>query len=309
MDYTASQINEQFVANVLSGRTDKIAAANTKYTRLRMPDVVLTRKIFSPQTITQADLDREVDSQVPSVVVDLEPDSPAAITAPLLSQPVQWFLKGRRYRVYINHVWSPALRFDVNQVMTWEAPVQKILGDRFVEELGTREDAAFFAMVNTALGGAANATVPFTGVVQWKEFSGGVTRKNVQRAAVITRATPYFIESTRAIVNYITMAEIYGWGRDEAGGNYSLDLMQGKMDTLKIAGLEWIPTRKWQSTFVPTNTIYFFSDEDYTGKFYMTQDAKTVVENFEPHVELRTYETVGFVLGNAASVARADFTA
>lgn len=308
MDYSAREINQQFVESIASGRIDKVAAANTKYTRLRMADMTLTRKIYNPQTITQADLDREVDSQVPSVVVDLEPDAPAAISAPLLSQPIQWFLKGRRYRVYVNHVWGPALRFDVNQVLTWEAPVQKLLTDRFVEELGTLEDSAFFAMVNTALGGTPGSTVPFTGVVQWKQFSGGVRRTNIQRAAVITRATPYFIESKKAIINYITAAEIYGWDRLEAGGNFSMDLMQAKLDTLKIAGLDWILTRKWQDKFVPINTAYFFSDEEHTGKFYMTQDAKVVVENMEPYVEVRVYETVGFALGNAASVARADFT-
>jgi membrane protease subunit (stomatin/prohibitin family) len=200
------------------------------------------------------------------------------------------------------------MQYDVNQILTWEAPVQKIISDRFVEELGTKEDAAFFAMVKTALGGAANTVVPFTGVVQWKEFSGGVTRKNVQRAKVITQGTPYFIEPSKAVVNVITMAEIYGWHRDEAGGNYSMDLMKGDHEALDIAGLKWIVTRKWQSSFVPNNTIYFFATPEYTGKFFMTQDAKTVVTNdHEPLVLFRAYETIGFVLGNVASVARADF--
>jgi hypothetical protein len=306
--YSAQQINRTYVETLLSGKIEKVAAAETKYTRLRMADMVITRKIYSPETISQSDLDREVDSQVPSVVVDLEPDAPAAISAPLMSTPVRWFLKGKRYRVYVTHVHSSEMQYDVNQILTWEAPVQKIISDRFVEELGTKEDAAFFAMVKTALGGAANTVVPFTGVVQWKEFSGGVTRKNVQRAKVITQGTPYFIEPSKAVVNVITMAEIYGWHRDEAGGNYSMDLMKGDHEALDIAGLKWIVTRKWQSHFVPNNTIYFFATPEYTGKFFMTQDAKTVVTNdHEPLVLFRAYETIGFVLGNVASVARADF--
>lgn len=306
--YTTEQINRTYIESLTSGRIEKVAAADTKYTRLRMADMVITRQVYTPETISQNDLDREVDSQVPSVVVDLEPDAPAAISAPLMSSPVRWFLKGKRYRVYVTAVHSSEFQYDVNQILTWEAPVQKIITDRFVEELGTKEDAAFFAMVNTALGGSAGATVPFTGVVQWKTFSGGVTRKNVQRAKVITQSTPYFIEPKKAIVNVITMAEIYGWHRDEAGGNYSMDLMKGDHEALDIAGLKWIVTRKWQSAFVPNNTIYFVGDPEYVGKFFMTQDAKTVINNDnEPLVLFRAYEVVGFVLGNVSSVARADF--
>ena len=125
--------------------------------------------------ISNDELDRQISTDKPVKIVDKEPDSPAAISIPFATLPMNLYIRGPRYPVMMDRIVTPRFTKDVDELRTWIMDIRQVLSDNSIKDMLAEEDGKFIAAVNSAMVGAG-LTVATSGIVQHTQFGGGITR-------------------------------------------------------------------------------------------------------------------------------------
>lgn len=300
-------LNETLFEQLSTPGLEKQAVdAVNDFTRTKMREDGFYRRVIPPLQISNDELDRQVDTDKPVKVVDKEPDSPAAISIPFATLPMNLYIRGPRYRVMFDRIVTPRFTKDVDELRTWVMDIRQVLSDNAIKDMLAEEDSKFITAVNTALGGAAGATVSTSGVTQWETIADGVTRDGVLEAFKIMPKTPSSLEVNTVLINNVTIKEILKWGRDEVGGDLSQDLLKNGWAETEFMNARWIVTIK--RSLVPDDTIFMFADPKFIGKSYILEDTTMYIKREAFMLEFFAYETCGGTLGHTSGLARADFT-
>lgn len=309
MEPTTKMMNEAFINRVSSidPTMQKVAQdAINDYTRSRMREDGFWRRILPPIQITPDEFDRQVDTDKPVKVLDMEPESPAAISVPFGALPNNRWIRGKRYRVMFDRILTPRFTKDVNELLTYNLDIRQILSDNSIKDMLAEEDGKIILTIRGLLVGA-NAIVPETGTIQWRTISGGVTRDTLSDALAIMPQTGRHLNAATVLINNVTIWQIVKFGRDEVGGDISQELLTRGFTERELFGVRWIITIK--RDLVPDNTIYMFAEPKFLGKFFVLDDVTMYVDRKAYFLEYFAYETIGSSIANVAGVARADFTA
>lgn len=275
------------------------------FTRTKMREDGFYRRIMPPIPLSNDDLDRQVDTDKPVKIVDKEPDSPAAISIPFATLPTNLYIRGDRYRVTFDRIVTPKFTKDVDELRTWHMDIRQILSDNAIKDMLAEEDGKFISAVNTALVGAGT-TVPTSGVIQYKQLSGGVTRSNLWDSFKIMPGTPSNLEVHSVLLNNITIKEVAKLNRNDMGGDLSEEIMRNGWTYSEFMGVQWIITIK--KGLVPTGTMYHFADPKFIGKSYLIEDTTMYIRREAYFIEFFAYETLGGTIGHTSGLARVDFT-
>jgi hypothetical protein len=278
--------------------------AVNEFTRVRVREDGFYRRIIPPVQVSNDDLDRQVDTDKPVVVVDKEPGSPAAISIPFATLPINIYIRGPRYRVMFDRIVTPRFVKDIDELRTWEMDIRQVLSDNAIKDMLAEEDSKFLTAVNTALV-AADTIVPLSGVIQWETVFGGITRDTMEEAFKIMPKTPSHLEVNTVLINNVTIREIMKWGRDEMGGDHSETLIRNGWSETEFMNATWIITIK--RNLVPDDSIYMFSDPRFIGKSYLLEDTTMHIKREAFMIEFFAYETLGGSIGHTGGLARADF--
>ena len=161
---TAKEINGALLNMFENGMQKEAQDAVTDFIRMRMREEGFTRQIIPPVQVTDDDLDKQVDTDKPVIICEKEPDSPAAISVPFGTLPINRYIRGIRFRVMFQRIMSPRFVKDVNELRTYDQDIRQILSDNALKDMQAEEDGKFIATVDTILLGPG-MTVPDTGVV------------------------------------------------------------------------------------------------------------------------------------------------
>jgi hypothetical protein len=276
------------------------------YTRVKMREDGFFRRIMPPTPITNDELDRQVSTDKPVKVVDKEPGSPAAVSIPFATLPMNYYIRGNRYLVMFDRITTPRFTKDVDELRTWHMDIRQVLSDNAIKDMLAEEDSKFLTAVNTALGGSAGATVLTSGAVQWESISGGISRDSLWDMMKIMPSTNSNLEVHTCLTNHITIKEICKFGRGEMGGDMSQDVMKNGWTEQNFMGVRWIITIK--KDLVPTNRVYHFADPKFIGKHYSLEDTTLFVKREAYFLEFFAYESMGSTLGHTGGLSAVDFT-
>lgn len=276
----------------------------TEFTRVRMREDGFWRKILPPLDVSNDDLDRQVDTDLPVIVVDREPDSPAAASIPYGTLPFNEYIQGERYRVMFDRIVTPRFTKDVDELRTYDMDIRQVLSDNAIKDMLAEEDGKAIAVVNSLLLGP-NTVIPLTGVAQWREIFGGVTRDNWAEALKTLPRTPNHLEVATVLINNVTIKDVYKWGRDEVGGDLSQEILQNGFAERELMGTRVLITIK--RDLIPDNTIYLFAEPMKMGKFFVLEDATMYIDRKAYLLEFFAYESIGSAIGNIAALGRVDF--
>lgn len=303
---TESQVINQTLFEALStpGMEKTAVDAINDFTRIKMREDGFYRKIMPPLTISNDQLDRQVDTDKPVKVIDKEPDNPPAQSIPFATLPSNQYIRGGRYRVMFDRIVTSRFTKDVDELRTWVMDIRQVLSDNAIKDMLAEEDGKFLAAVNLALVGA-DTTVPASGVAQWQTVSGGITRDTLQDAFKIMPKTPFHLETHTVLINNVTIREIFKWGRDEMGGDFAQDVVKNGWSETEFMNASWIVTIK--RDLVPDDSIYMFADPKFIGKSFMLEDTTMYVKREAYMLEFFAYETAGGTIGHTGGLARADF--
>lgn len=286
------------------GMEKKAIDAVNDFTRTKMREDGFYRKILPPVQISNDELDRQVDTDKPVKVIDKEPDSPAAISIPFATLPMNLYIRGPRYRVMFDRIVTPRFTKDVDELRTWVMDIRQVLSDNAIKDMLAEEDGKFIAAVNAAMVGA-DTVVPQSNVVQWETIPGGITRDSLQDAFKIMPRTPSHLEVNTCLINNLTVREIMKFGRDEMGGDFSQDVLKNGWSTDTFMNAKWIITIK--RDLVPDDTMFMFADPKFIGKAYILEDTTMYIKREAFMLEFFAYETLGGSIGHTGGLARADF--
>jgi hypothetical protein len=275
------------------------------YTRVRVREDVVSDLIMPPLTPRDDQYDRDLMDENPTIIIDIEPDSPGATTLAWSDFPEQHIMKARRYRVKMHRIASKKFAKDEIQLKTWIADLRQIFSDHAVRDVYDKIDSRFFRGVNATLV-SSGTTLAATGTAQWQTLYGGISRDTLWESVNVLPSTPNALEATCACINHLTAKEFNKFGRGEAGGDMSQDLLINGFQQKKFLNIDnWVITIK--KNLVPNFSIFFFADPRFIGKSYEATPLTMWAKRDAWMLYFFHYCLRGGAIGNVAGVARVDF--
>ena len=298
--------NETFLSYLETPGMEKRALdAVVDYTRYRMREEGFYRRILPPVQVSNDDLDQQVDTDKPVKIIEREPDSPAAISIPFNTLPMNLYIRGQKYRVTFDRIVTPRFTKDVDELRTYRMDIRQILSDNAIKDMLAEEDRKFIDACNAAMGGAADSTVAQSGQIQWETIYGGITRDTLQDAFKILPRTISRLEVGTCLINNLTIRELMKFGREEMGGDFSQDVFKNGWTEQNFMNARWIISIK--QDLVPTDSVFMFADPKFVGKNFILEDTTLYIDRKAYMLEFFAYETLGGAIGNTNSIARVDF--
>jgi hypothetical protein len=275
------------------------------FTRIKMREEGFFRKIMPPLSLSNDELDRQVDTDKPVKVVDKEPDSPAAISIPFATLPMNLYIRGQRYLVMLDRIVTPRFTKDVDELRTWIMDIRQVLSDNAIKDMLAEEDGKFIGAVDTALV-SAGTVLPTSGKAQFVQIAGGINRDSLMEALKVMPDTPFNLETHTVLLNHITIKDFMKFGRDEMGGDISEDIIKNGWSEQTFRGVRHIITIK--KDLVPTNHEYHFADPKFIGKHYQLEDTTMYIRREAYMLEFFAYETCGGTIGHTGGLAHIQYT-
>lgn len=302
----AQLLNETLFEQLSTPGMEKTAIdAVNDFTRTKMREDGFYRRIMPPLQISNDELDRQVDTDKPVKVVDKEPDSPAAISIPFATLPMNLYIRGPRYRVAFDRIVTPRFTKDVDELRTYVMDIRQVLSDNAIKDMLAEEDSKFMTACDAILGDAGSL-VPTSGVEQHTAISGNFTRDSLADALKIMPKTPSHLEVNTVLLNNVAIKEILKWGRDEAGGDFSQDLVKNGWSETELLNTRFIITIK--RDLVEDDEAYMFADPKFIGKSYLLEDTTMYIKREAYMLEFFAYETAGGTIGHTSGIAKGTFS-
>lgn len=301
---TAKEVNSALLDMFDKGLNKEAQEAVTDFIRMRMREEGFARQIIPPVQVTDSDLDKQVDTDKPVIVCEKEPDSPAAISVPFGTLPNNRYIRGINFRVMFQRIMSPRFLKDINELRTYDMDIRQVLSDNALKDMQAEEDGKFIGTVDNILI-APGTVVPDTGVCQWEEITGGITRDTWNDAMKILPKTPAHFSAATVLLNNVTILEFQKWGRDEVGGDFAQQVAMNGWGETTWFGKRILVTIK--RNLVPDNRIYQFIRPEALGKFFLLEDTTMYVDTKAFMIEFFAYCSLGAAIANPAGVAIADF--
>lgn len=301
-------INEAVFEKLSSNNGELVKEATdavNDFTRTKMRERGFLREIIPPVPIRADQLTRRIESDSPSVVIDKEGDSPAAVSVPFAQLPVNQYIRGYRYLVTLSRIQTPRFTKDVDQLATWIMDIRQVLSDNAIKDLLAEEDGKFILAVNSAMV-AQGATVATSGTVQWESIGGGITRDGLSDMMKIMPGTPSHLDVHTVLINNITVNDLVKFNRIEMGGDLSQEIFRNGWSLQEFMGRRWLITIK--TDIIPTNSFFHFADPKFIGKHFSLTDTTMYIRREAFMLEFFAYQTSGATLGHTSGLTRADFT-
>ena len=322
-DENTAAVNEAFlnlIANAGDGYCKSAADAASEYTRVFMREESFTDKILPPITVGNDQLDRQVDTDKPVIVVDKEPSSPGAISVPFGQLPVNHYIRGPRYRVVFERILSPRYNKDADELRTYDMDIRQVLSDNMIKDMATEKDSKFIAVCAAIVGamgyaelagddtrtGADLANSVTCGSGLYRNYklvdTAGISRDTIIEMKKIMPATASRLEVQTILCNNITIKDVEKFGRNEMGGDLSEEVLVNGWAERTFIGCRWIITIK--QDLVPNNIFWHFTEPKFLGKHFLLEDTTMWIKKEAFLLEFFAYQTAGLSIGNTNGVTK-----
>lgn len=303
-DPRAEMAKVKLAEMVLDGHVKQAADTLTDYTRNQLREKGFLRKIIPPLPISNDQLDRHLYDEKPIYIAEMQPDSPGAVSVPFGTLPRTFYLRYTRYPVHFQRIATPRATKDVDELRTHRLDLRQITSDQMIRDMLAEEDGKFMTAVNGTLI-ARDAVLPFSEAAQWIALYGGITRETLEEAKKLLPGLVSRLAPATTLVNSLFIYDIQKFGRDEAGGDFSQDLLKKGFSEEEFAEMRWIATIKHD--LVPNNRQYFFAGPEFIGKFLVLEDVVMHIKHEAFMVEFMAYCCSGCTIGNATGIGAVDY--
>jgi len=307
--------NDTFVDMLEGGQTKEAAVSALQYTRNKLRENSFFERILTPINIANDELDKSQDPEYHVKWCDREPDQPPAVVVPLGNVPDGYQFKGTRYPVLFSRLMSPVFQKDVDKLRGYDYDIRQILLENSTKDIATEIDSKGLEKVNQVMGTVNVANLNNgLGLPQYITIPGGVTRENlvnsfkvIQRLRVPFGPTQPDGGDSKGIMlmNNITALELLKFERSEVGGDLSEKMFVEGLPSKQILGVNTLYTIKRE--LVPDGTVYFFSSEEFLGKYFRLQPLTVFLETKAFFLQFFQYLNIGISIGNPKGCCRVDF--
>lgn len=298
-------LNEAFFEHISDPGMVKTAEdAVNSYTRTKMRERGFARRILPPIGIKNTDLDMQVSTTKAYKVCEKEPGSPAAISVPLGTLPVNLYIRTPRYGVAFDRILTPRNYCDVDDLRSGRMDVRQIISDNNIKDMLAEEDRKFLVAVKAALG-TVDTAAPASGDVQWQTISGGWTRDTLMDCFKIMPSASGRFSVATCLINNVTLIELQKLDRNEAG-EFSEEILRNGWTESRFNNKDWVVTIK--QDLVVNDEMYMFADPKAIGKSYLLEDTTMYIKREAFLLEFFAYQYSGASIGNVTGLARATIT-
>ncbi len=288
------------------------------YLRMRLYEKGSFRKMMPVKKATEDMLDAQVDTDLPVIICEKEPNAEAAYTVPFATLPIGAYIKGPKFRIMFDRIMSRRHRIDVDKLLTYKMDIKKIFEDILLNKIQDEEDRKWYSLVNYVV---TQGQTDFNAVYddKYQDFGSqnsligarqnvtfeGMDRDNLVEATKALPTTYNALNPAISVVNNLTVREICKFTRDEIGGDLAEELFTKGFTEREIMGMKWVVTIK--KHLVRTGTMYQFADAKFLGKAFALRDVTLSTKNEDMWLEFYAWESLGGAIGNAAAVACVHF--
>jgi len=301
---SAAQSNKAFYGLVNAGQIKEAQDMVTDFTRIRIRESSVFEKVMPSTKLADSELTPQLGTDKNVKLVEREPASPAAITIPLGTQPIQYYFRGDRYPVFFDRIVTPKFTKDTSELRTYGMDIRQVISDNAILDMDFEFDRKMLAACQSIVG-AEGSTVPETGIVQNRNIVDplGITRNSLFELRKILPSTFAHLEGVTILVNNITIHDIAKFGRDEAGGDLSETMLVEGFQQKRLLGQNWCVTNKTE--LVENDTFWIFASPEFMGKSFVLEDVTMYLDKKAFNLEFFVYTERGATIGNPASVAKA----
>jgi len=290
-----------------SGMQKQAADNLNDYIRVEAREDAVVRSIFTPQTVTQADLDPQAGYEEPTKLFEKEPDTPPAVTVPFGASTDAIEIEGDEFLLVFNIIRTLKKRKSKFLLMRYKNDIRNILTDLDMKEISEHEDRRFFATVDSLLGGAAGTSLTAAGsVALWQTIAGGLTPETwVDMMQIMPKASGRFMPAT-VVMNMVRAEEFFSWSAQELGDAVKQEVLANGWTMKKVDGKNIIVTIK--RDIVGDNDVYMFAEPDKIGKMCILQDATIYPKAEGEMLEWYVLECLGLTIANVTGIAKATLS-
>lgn len=303
----AQFINASFIDRLDAGHTKEASNALSTFTRQRLRETGFARKIFTPQAVVAADLDRDYD-ETPRILVEQEPDSTAASFG-LHGRPEINYWSAKRYPVFFHKVSSPDFRKTKAEIMTYKHNIQQILQENSIKDMQEQEDGTLVQRLTDIANNTASGN---PGVQDYVPEGFGI-RTLMDLLKVLSKGLQ---KPGRILMNHSTYLSLLSRQARIVGSDVAGNHFKGG-DMTHFYGFEIITTIKHNLLSTTPDAdindpeygdrIFVFAPENYLGQFFSLIEPTVFVKTEADVIEFQTYELVGLGIGNTKGFAIGKF--
>lgn len=290
---TAQLINSSFLRKIEDGRVKEAQQEGSAFIRSKLRQSSFAREILPPQLLSDDEIDRDENTDLPKKIVEIEPDSRATFVPFKGTGPRTWF-KGPRYAVYFGKTESQRFQKSKFELMTYQNDIRKILSDNSVKDMADEEDSRFYETID-AIATATSQTVTNTGLTAEafvKAFQNLLNRRIPIGKILMTKELYYEVLQLPAT----------SIGDRVASRHYD----EGVEQENTLFGFPVITTIK--NDILPTDEFWVFGPQEYLGNFFLLQDATLYIKQEADMIEFFSYAAPGIGIGNTASLVKCTIT-
>lgn len=291
---TAQLVNSSFVRRLEEGRVKEAQAEGSAFIRQKLRQASFAREILPPQLLSDDEIDRDENTDLPKKIVEIEPDSVATFVPFKGTGRRTWF-RGPRYSVFFGKTESQRFIKSKFELMTYQNDIRKILSDNSVKDMADQEDERFINTMDEIITlNPGQALTP----------AGGLNATNVKEAFknLISRRIPIGkILMTKELYYDALALPATSIGDVVASRHYD----EGIESENHLWGFPVITTIK--RDIIPSNHMYVFGPQEYLGNFFLLQDATLFIKQEADMIEFWSYAAPGIGIGNTAAVTRVEF--
>jgi hypothetical protein len=291
---TAQLVNSSFVRRLEEGRVKEAQAEGSAFIRQKLRQASFAREILPPQLLSDDEIDRDENTDLPKKIVEIEPDSVATFVPFKGTGRRTWF-SGPRYSVYFGKTESQRFIKSKFELMTYQNDIRKILSDNSVKDMADQEDERFVNTLDEII--TQNPGQELTP-------AGGLNATNIKEAFknLISRRIPIGkILMTKELYYDALALPATSVGDVIASRHYD----EGIESENHLYGFPVITTIK--RDILPPNTMYVFGPQEYLGNFFLLQDATLFIKQEADMIEFWSYAAPGIGIGNTRAVTRVSF--
>jgi hypothetical protein len=301
-------LTKQFVAHINAGREgiEKTAAVSEAFTRDKLRENSVFRKIIPPDSVDASELQPSPNHDTLVFLDYIEPNS-RAMTLTFRDQPTARYIEGDKYEIPFHRISSERMEKTEEELLAYSYPITKVIENNIVRDIQEIEDHRGITYSEAAVQTTGNI---IRGVQALEDEAingpGNGLRGQVQRSDLIELAK--VLNGSRRVCDTFLMAEtdandvmhwtIETWG-DEAGkitvGGFTYD---------KLLGYKVVRTIK-QEILQPGN-IYAFTEKSMLGKFLILNGTRFFLDKDVNMITFQAYEIIGMSISNIASVAKCE---
>jgi len=288
-----------------NGNNKYASEAATKMIRREIKENGFARSIIPEQTVTEADIQQQLDTDEPVIYGEVEPKGPGATVVPFDASIDTHIFTGRKFPVHFNQMVTPEITKNVLQLYGYKNDIRKLITEATLNNVETKEDAMFMSHINTIVG-------PTSGV----GLSG--RKSNFEINAKPTRETYPFIKKFMhdrkltvgtVLMNNNTALEFEAWDALDLGDEVRTKIMQGGLGAglteARIAGVKHLFTTK--RDIIADGEVYLFAPPEYFGVWYKLKDLTMYVKRDRDHIKMSASQVFGQAIVNLAGVVKVKF--